>query len=57
MIAAVRISWTPTVCCVQPTAYTNAPVRSGPELTHSDSATARNSPTVQPQAFATNSGV
>jgi hypothetical protein len=35
MIAAVRMIWTPTVCCVQPTAYANEPVRSRPEFSQS----------------------
>ena len=41
MIAAVRMYWTPTVCWVQPTEYTNAEVRSRPEFRQSDSATWR----------------
>ena len=39
MIAAVRMICTPTVCCVQPTAYANADVRSRPEFAQSASAT------------------
>ena len=35
MIDAARTFWTPTVCCVQPTAYTIAEVRSRPEFSHS----------------------
>ena len=42
-IAAVRMYCTPTVCCVQPTAYANAVVRSRPELSVSSSPTRRNS--------------
>ena len=57
MIAAARMIWTPTVCCVQPTAYTIELVRSRPELAHSASATAVNSSGVQPHVSATNSGV
>ena len=40
-MAAVRMYCTPTVCWVQPTLYTNAVVRSGPELAVSASQTWR----------------
>jgi hypothetical protein len=55
--AAARIIWTPLVCCVQPTAYTKAAVRSRPELSQSAFATRRNSSVLQPHVSATNSGV
>ena len=57
MIAAVRMYWTPTVCCVQPTEYAIAEVRSRPEFSQSASATSRNCSSVQPQMRATISGV
>ena len=57
LVSYFLISWTPTVCCVHPTAYANAPVRSRPEFAQSASATYVNSSIVQPQASATNSGV
>jgi hypothetical protein len=48
---------TPVVCWVHPTAYTMAPVRSGPELAIICSATSRNCSLVQPHTSATISGV
>jgi len=45
---AARIICTPVVCCVQPTAYTTALVRSRPELAQSNSATRRMASGVQP---------
>ena len=57
MIAAVRMYWTPTVCCVQPTEYTNAPVCSRPEPSHTASQYSTNCSTEQPQVSATSSGV
>ena len=56
-IAAARMYCTPTVCCVQPTEYTIAEVRSRPELSHSASATRRNWSRGTPQVCSTNSGV
>jgi len=56
-MAAVRMYCTPTLCCVQPTAYANALVRSRPELSHSASATRRNRSGGTPQTRSTNSGV
>ena len=57
MIAAVRMYWTPTVCCVQPTEYTNADVRSRPEFAQSASATSRKASLGMPQVSSTISGV
>ena len=54
---AVRIIWTPTVCWVQPSAYTTALVRSRPELAHNSSATRSSSCEVQPHTWDTISGV
>jgi hypothetical protein len=53
----VRMYCTPTVCCVQPTEYTNAEVRSGPEFAQSDSATSRKASFGIPQVSDTISGV
>jgi hypothetical protein len=56
-IEAVRMYCTPTVCCVQPTEYTKADVRSRPEFSHSASATWRNVSRGTPQMCSTISGV
>ncbi len=56
-MAAVRMYCTPTVCCVQPTEYTNAPVRSRPEFSPSASATSRKVSWGTPQICSTSSGV
>ncbi len=54
---AARIICTPVVCCVQPTAYTTAPDRSGPALFHNVSNTFRNVARGVPQTSSTISGV
>ncbi len=54
---AVRMSCTPVVCWVQPTAYTNALVLSRPEFAMRVSATLMNSSFGVPQIFSTISGV
>lgn len=56
-IDAVRMYWTPTVCCVQPTAYANAVVRSRPEFCAIVSQIRRNSSRGTPQIRSTISGV
>ena len=48
---------TPTVCCVQPTEYTRAVVRSRPELSHSASATSTKRSRGTPQTSSTTSTV
>ena len=57
MIAAVRMNCTPTVCWVQPTAYTTAAVRSRPDAAAQASATSRNCSLGTPQTSSTTSGV
>ena len=57
MIAADLMYCTPIECCVQPTAYTNMPVRSRPELRQSVSATFRNKCFGIPHVSSTISGV
>ena len=56
-IAPARMYCTPTVCCVQPTLYTRAVVRSRPELLVSASQTARKFSGEMPQICSTISGV
>jgi hypothetical protein len=56
-IAAVRMYCAPTVCCVQPTAYANAVVRSRPEFSVIARHTLRNSSLGTPQICSTASGV
>src|SRR6266496_1059905 len=56
-MAAVRMYWTPTVCWVQPTLYTNEVVRSRPEFEVSRSHTLANASGGTPQACSTISGV
>ncbi len=51
------MNWEPSVCCVQPTAYTKLLVRSGPELATSVRATRSNASGPMPQTRSTISGV
>ncbi len=57
MIDADRMYCGPTVCWVQPTLYTNAPVRWRPELIVSARHTSRNGSWGTPQIRSTISGV
>src|SRR3954469_4342250 len=56
-IDAVRMYWAPTLCCVQPTEYTNAVVRSRPLLAVIHSATCAKASGSMPHTSATISGV
>ena len=56
-IDAVRMYWAPTLCCVQPTEYTHAVVRSRPLLATSASAISTNWSAGVPQTASTISGV
>ena len=56
-MAAVRMYCTPTVCWVQPTLYTNAVVRSGPEFSVRASQTWAKTSGGTPQTCWTISGV
>ncbi len=56
-IAAVRMNCAPSVCWVQPTAYTKAVVRSRPLFSVTAFATYAKSSTEMPHASATISGV
>jgi len=56
-IDAARMYCTPTVCCVHPTEYTKAVVRSRPELSHTASATSMKRSRGTPQTSSTTSGV
>jgi len=57
MMAPARMYCTPTVCCVQPTEYTRAVVRSRPEFAVHASHTRRNSSSGTPHTSSTISGV
>ncbi len=56
-IAAVRIIWTPTECCVQPSAYMTVPHFCAFPVDVTTSATFRNVSFGVPQIFSTISGV
>ena len=57
MIAPARMYCAPTECCVQPTLYTSAAVRSRPEFSAHARATSRNCSAGTPHTRSTISGV
>ena len=57
MIAPPRMYCAPTLCCVQPTLYTNAVVRSRPEFAVQARQTSSNAARGTPQTSCTSSGV